>query len=310
MKILYLTDLNYFGTISSDYQMGLRPPMSWISALKPFHCPYSRIDEIPYNDFDITILSCLHENVDVLNINLEKIKNITKKILFQHDSDHRYFYKKNSLSRSYMLNYIISNVDAVLVHNDLDKQYYQSLFQKPCFIHEQLIFDTYSYLDIPQQKSGVILGGIDDRYGALDGLFLIYNIINEKIYCFGDFEPIPEVIKIENTWDYIEYNKILSKFKIALNLTPMAIGGSFPLQCAMVGVPCVGWDNSHTLKKCFPDLVAPYGDFESLRIILNKLNTEDDFYNKVASQARHIFLKEYNIEEYKKNMNLIFNSLN
>lgn len=308
MKILYLTDLGYMGPVTSDFQIGYRPPMSWISALKPFHCPYFKLDELKEDGFDITIISCLHENVDVFKINLDKIKNISKKILFQHDSDHRYFYQKNSLQRSYMLNYIISNVDGILVHNDLDKKYYETLFKKPCFIHEQLMLDIYPG-DSSLNKRGVILGGISDRYGALDGYTLITNSTDEEIYCFGNDENIPGIEFIPNVWDYVEYNNRLSNFKYAFNLTPFAIGGSFPLQCAMMKVPCLGWDNSNPLKTCFPEIVAPYGDFDSLREKFNHLIHDDNFYKHVVDYARDKFVNEFNINSYQTQMSDIFQSL-
>jgi len=305
MKILYLTDLGYMGPLNMEFQMGPRPPMSWIAALNSFHCPYPRLDELQEDNFDIAIIGCVHENVDIFKINLEKIKSISKKILFQHDSDHRYFYQKNSLQRSYMLNYIISNVDAILVHNDLDKKYYETLYKKSCFIHEQLILDVYNE-NSTVDKHGVILGGITDRYGALDGYTLITNSTDEEVYCFGAEENIPGINFIPNTWDYMEYNTKLSGFKYAFNLTPFAIGGSFPLQCAMMKVPCLGWDNSNPHKECFPDLVTPYGDFDSLREKFLHLINNKDFYNHTVNYARDKFLNAFNINLYQTNLNKIF----
>lgn len=310
MKILYLTDIGYMGPLTMDFQMGLRPPMSWISALNSFHCPYIKLNELQEDNFDIAIISCLHEKVDVFEINLEKIKNISKKILFQHDSDHRYFYQKNSLQRSYMLNYIISNVDAILAHNDLDKKYYETLYKKPCFIHEQLILDVYDE-SIPINKQGILLGagGMNDRYGTLDPYVFAINHTEEKIYCFGEEENIPGINFIPNVWDYIEYNKKLSSFKYAFNLTPSGLGGSFPLQCAMMKVPCLGWDTSNTFKTCFPDLVAPYGSFDILEEKFNNLMSDDEFYEYVVNYARQKFITYFNINEYKNNMINIFLSI-
>lgn len=311
MKILYLTDLNYIGYLDKDFQMGLRPPMSWISALKPFHCHYLRLNEIKDNNFDITILSCLKAGTDLISIDdLKLLKSVSKKILFQHESDHRSFYKENSLLRNYILNYIIFNIDGILVHNELDKKYYESLFNKPCFIHEQLIFDIYPNIPPPTNKSGILLGGIDDRYGNLDGYILCNTITNEKIHCFGKkTEDIPDLHYIDHIWDYVKYNQLLSNFKIGINVSPMAQGGSFPLQCAMVKVPCIGWDNCHTLKTCFPDLVVPYGDFTQLKNIINILINDIEYYNQIVEKGRSIFESQYSISQYKLNMQSIFDCL-
>jgi hypothetical protein len=209
-----------------------------------------------------------------------------------------------------MLNFIIINVDGILVHNDLDKKYYENLYQKPCFYHKQLLLDVYNQLDLPNKKENFILGGIEDRYGALDGYMLLQDYPSEKIYHFGNNTQIPNLNSISNDFDYIKYNQLLAKFKIAINLTPLAIGGSFPLQCAMVKTPCIGWNNSNPHKECFPDLVVDYGDFEGLRIILNKLITDIDFYNDVTNNARDMFVKEFSsVKDYKENMIKIFNQI-
>lgn len=311
MKILYLTDINYTG-ITTGFQMGPRPPMSWISGLDSYHCSYLNIDNIPYNNFDIAILGCIHENVDILSIDIiNKVKKISKKLLFQHDSDHRYFYKNNNVLRSYMLNFIIINVDGILTHNDLDKKYYENLYKKPCFHHKQLLLDVYNQLNLPNTKEGFLLGGTGDRYGALDGYMLLQDYPSEKIYCFDNTNTqIPDLNIIPNDFDYIKFNQHLAKFKIALNLTPLAIGGSFPLQCAMVKTPCIGWDNSNPHRECFPDLVVEYGDFEGLRVILDKLINDTEFYNHVADNARNIFVKNFSsVKGYKENMVEIFNQI-
>ena len=311
MKILYLTDLNYEG-ITKDFQMGPRPPMSWISGLESYHCSYTNLNKIPHNNFDIAILGCLHENVDLLNINIiDKVKKSAKKLLFQHDSDHRYFYRNNSLLRSYMLNFIIVNVDGILIHNDLDKKYYETLYKKPCFYHKQLLLDVYDRLKLPTEKNGFLLGGIEDRYGALDGYILLQDYTSHSIYHFSNNETqIPNLNLIPNNFDYLNFNQTLSQFKIALNLTPLAIGGSFPLQCAMVKTPCIGWNNSNPHKECFPDLVVDYGDFNGLRTILNKLLDDDEFYNYVIENARIKFIKNFSsLKEYKSNMIEIFNQI-
>jgi hypothetical protein len=311
MKILYLTDINYTG-ITAGFQMGPRPPMSWISGLGSYHCSYSNIDNIPYNDFDIAILGCIHENVDILNIDIiNKVKRISKKLLFQHDSDHRYFYRNNNIPRSYMLNFIIVNVDGILTHNDLDKKYYENLYRKPCFHHKQLLLDIYDQLNLPEIKKDFVLGGIGDRYGALDGYMLLQDYPSESIYHFGnDDTGVPGLNSIHSDFDYIKFNQLLTKFKVAFNLTPLAIGGSFPLQCAMVKTPCIGWNNSNPHKECFPDLVTDYGNFEGLRVILDKLINDIEFYNHVTNNARDIFIKNFSsITDYKENMIKIFNQI-
>ena len=308
MKILYVTDLNHIGP-TSGFQMGPRPPMSWISTLSSFHCNYENLDQVPAG-FDVAILGCIHGNVDVVGIDIiAKTRKVAKKLIFQHDGHHRLFYQHNDHLRNYMLQYIISNVDAILAHNELDKKYYESLYKKPTYIHRQLFLDVFPTIDVQNQKQGILLLSMGDKYGALDGYMLGLETSEKMFIPTAEDIQFPRLELIPVDFNYQTYSQKLSTFKLGINPTPLALGGSFPLQCAMVKTPCVGWNNSEPLTTCFPDLTAEYGDFDTLRNVIQKLLKEEDFYAEVVEKGRQIFLTEYSVETYLNQMSTIFNQV-
>jgi glycosyltransferase involved in cell wall biosynthesis len=325
MNILYITDVNYIGKFSEDFSFGYRPFMSWVAALDATHCSYYRLNELNINNkFDIAIVGSLNstllqDNIDLNILILEKIKPISKKIIVQQESYHRSFIH-DSIDTKKDINTLISyynflsQCDAILTHNDIDTQYFSNLLNKPCFLHPQLIIPIEDLFPPDFDKpNNFILSTSEmfrDKGGALDGYLLVKDF-NLPIYTFGDIKTnLPLLNSLPYNSDYREFNTALSKFKIGINTPFLPIGGSFPLQCAMVKVPCVGWDSGETIKNLFPDLVCEYPNFNKLKEIINRLLNDKEFYIDVVEKGYNLFLEKYSFESYYNQMSNILNQIN
>lgn len=325
MNILYLTDINYIGKFPKDFSMGYRPVMSWVAAMDMTHCCFYRVHELDVNtQFDIAIISGINSTllapteVNAIPIIFNQLKKVAKKIVFHQEAFHRSFiadtcvYNKseNQVIEWYKM---VSECDAILTHNDIDNEYFGSLFKKPSFVHPQLIIPV----DLDQQVNfdkpdNFIMAGFDpkkDKSGSLDGYILLKEFLH-PIYIFGGNYDLPNLKCLEYTPDYINFNVKLSEFKIGTNLSYFPIGGSFPLQCAMVKVPCIGWGNANPLKDCFPDLVSEYPDFNKLRSIIKKLLTEKEFYIDVTEKGYENFHEKYSYNSYVDQATEIFETIN
>ena len=77
----------------------------------------------------------------------------------------------------------------------------------------------------------------------------------------------------------------LSRFKYGVQLgTPSA--GTFNLNCAYLGIPCIGYNNVNTQIKCHPELSVDVGDIETARELAIKLKNDDNFYKKCSKNAK------------------------
>lgn len=325
MNILYITDVNYIGKFPEDFSFGYRPFMSWVPALDATHCSYYRLDELDVNNkFDIAIVGSLNSTLlqNGINLNtliLEKIKPISKKIVVQQESYHRSFIHDAIDTKkdvNVLINYyeFLSQCDAILTHNDIDTQYFSTLLNKPCFLHPQLIIpiENNSQPDFDKPNTFILSTSeiFRDKGGALDG-YLLAKDFNLPIYTFGETKSnLPLLHSIPYNSDYREFNNILSKFKIGINTPFLPVGGSFPLQCAMTKVPCVGWNNGNPIKDIFPDLVCDYPNFDGLRKIINKLLNDKEFYKDVTEKGYNLLLEKYSFDSYYNQMDFILNQIN
>ena len=125
------------------------------------------------------------------------IKKISKKIVFHQESYHRSFIHDAGVckkSNQEMINYyfdFLTQCDAFLVHNKIDAKYFSELYNKPTFVHPQLIIPTEEIpnlgFDKPNNFCLSSFGGLQDKGGSMDG-YLLTKDFNFPIYCFGEVD--------------------------------------------------------------------------------------------------------------------------
>ena len=302
MKLLWISDMGFEGYLPP--QKYNRPPLTWVHDLNAYHIHHTQVHKIK-EKFDVAIIASIHENIDVKLINLDLIKQTADKVGVQQESHHRNFLdKKQIIDSSYYL-FLYQNCDFILTHNDIDSQYFSSLFNKPCFHHPQLMdLDD----QICNKKDEIMLpGNLDPRYGNFDNYLigletgLPMNVV--KMHTYREEESYLEnIVHHHYEADYNKFNKIIGENKFALYLIPYPLGGSFPIQCGIMKTPCISWNTSTTSFDCYPDLSFEYGDFNSVRKGIESLN-DKDFLNEVNDKAYQIILDKYvNSGYYKKYM--------
>ena len=71
--------------------------------------------------------------------------------------------------------------------------------------------------------------------------------------------------------------------------------GTFALNCAYLGIPCIGYEGLDTQDICHPLTTVKLGDLEHAKELADKLKSVPGFY-KICSETA---LKRYN-KEYKE----------
>ena len=69
----------------------------------------------------------------------------------------------------------------------------------------------------------------------------------------------------------------LSTFKYAVHLMPTIAAGTFSLNCAYFGIPCIGNKKVDTQRLCHPELSVDVEDVEKART-LAKMLKEDPLF--------------------------------
>ena len=310
MKILYISDMGFEGYLpSGNYP---RPHLSWINALGAYHIHHTKVNTIQ-EKFDIAIVASLHENASAQIINLDDIRKIAKKVGVQQESHHRNYFTARGVIDSVFFISLYQNCDFILTHNEIDFKYFGSLFNKPTFHHPQLMdLDTSVY----DKKEEIILpGNLDFRYGNFDnylmGLETNLPINVSKMHTYREDEShLENLVHHPYEPDYIKFNKLIGTSKYSLYLIPYPLGGSFPIQCAMMKTPCLSWNTSETALELYPELSFEYGDFDSIRLKLKELIKNQSYVNELNDYAYKIVLDKYtNIDYYKTYMFDLLNKI-
>ena len=289
LKIAFFSEMGFTGKIPRTHN-NMRTEFAWMVALGADHVPIKHIDknQIEY-DLGILIMPkqiSSYAGVDIVS----RMKSICKVVSFMQEGP-SWFYQSLPISESiWFLNQMLS-VDVVFAHNDIDKQYYEGLLQKPTYINPTLmITDNVSTLS-DVNRSGVIMGGNLGRwYGGVDS-YMIASELDEQISApqMGRMEESELNIDDIHHLPYLEWVDWivkLNEFKYAVHLNPNTIAGTFNLNCAYLGIPCIGNVRSNTQRLCFPELSVDVTDLASARRLANKLKTDENFYNEVSETAR------------------------
>jgi hypothetical protein len=103
-----------------------------------------------------------------------------------------------------------------------------------------------------------------------------------------------------------EWMAVLSTFKYAVHMMPTVAAGTFALNCAYFGIPCIGNVNVDTQLLCHPSLSVEVNDLQSARDLAILLKEDVDFYNECSTMAKQryheIFTKELWLERIKEEL--------
>ena len=139
---------------------------------------------------------------------------------------------------------------------------------------------------------GVIIGGnwVKD-YGGFDSYQVALEITDDITAIttgrMKEEEKQMDINHLDWLW-WIDWMYELSKHKYGIQLGTAA-AGTFNLNCAYLGIPCVGYNNVNT-QRCHPDLSVDVGDVERAKILMKKLKEDTDFYSECSKTA----IQKYN----------------
>jgi hypothetical protein len=157
---------------------------------------------------------------------------------------------------------------------------------------------TESITPITEDKT--IIGGNFSRwYGGFQS-YMIATESNNPIYVqsshssrYGE-DQIPN-LNVLPRMIWIDWMKSLSSFKYAVHMMPTIAAGTFSLNCAYFGIPCIGNVDVDTQRICFPELSFRPENVNDARLAFKKLNEDENFYTKC---------KEYSNIKYKENFSI------
>ena len=312
MEIVWLTEMNFDGKIKRNHP-NMRTEYAWWVAQDATHHNILKLKQLPDNYCELGIIIIPKNVKNFMGFNIvNELKRVCKKYAFMQEGPSWYF-QSLPLNQSLWFFNIMINADFALAHNDKDKRYYEGLLEKKCFINPTLMIEdpiSNNLLTTIDNRKGTIIGGNLVRwYGGFNSL-IVANESGEKIYApqMGRMEKDEISLEEINHLPYMQWNEWitkLSQFKYAVHLNPNTIGGTFHLNCAYLGIPCIGNIDTNTQKLCFPDLSIEPNDIKKGKELVKKLRKNKEFYVYCSNQSKKLYKKYFHESVYKTIWNKI-----
>lgn len=323
MKIAFLTEMGFVGKISADHP-NMRTEFAWMHALDATHHNIHEYRNIAEYDhvFVIfpkgkTFLSAegsrlsYNETNPVSNLLdsdiIVDLKKTNKHVHYVQEGPH-WWYTDYEIADQINFYNMLSAADSIYAHNQSDVKYYQGLFpEKTINTIPTLMVETSIEHIKPQIHDKVIIGGNFARwYGGFES-FIIAQLFNVPIWgqtSHAMRENESHLINHLPRMFWTEWMLQLSSFKYAVHLMPTIAAGTFSLNCAYFGIPCIGNKSVDTQRICYPDLSIDVNDLEKARSLAIRLRDDDNFYTNCSIKAKENYNSYYNINTWKNKINL------
>ena len=312
MKIAFFSESNFDGKIPRDFE-NMRTEYAWYVGLDAVHHYVGNLPSMKDCMYDIGIIIIPKTKIeDLMQVDLIKqMKRVCKKVGTMQEGPHWYFQDYPLHQQIWFFNTLME-MDVIFAHNMIDVDYYKGLTGKQNVFQNKSLMITDSiepHIVNPDARDGVIIGGNMVRwYGGFDS-YIVAQEFGEDIYAPSMGRKIDNEEQMENLnhlpyMNWIDWVNNLSRFKYAVHLMPTHAAGTFALNCAYHGIPCIGYKGLDTQEICHPKLSVEIGDLGRAKQLSKHLKIDTDFYKECSETAKQRYY-EFSENHYIYTMNNI-----
>jgi len=301
MRVAFFSEMGT--TIGSYYPRNfpnMRTDVAWSVALNAtvlsLDCCLDINSQFQGN-FDLGIVIVPKKNPHLAFSCYEKNKHRCGKWATMQEANQTYWQNGTIFDQFQYINFL-NDCDIIFCHNEADKLYYKGLFpdKQVSILPSLMIEDAIPIMQLTskENRSGCMVGGNwTEWYSGQDSYFIAQEF-DEQIYAPSMGRKHAEETNIEGI-EYLPYMEWkqwiveLSKRKYAVHLMRTYAAGTFSLNCARLGIPCIGWDYLDTQRLCFPELSFKEGDMVSARKAAKHLKENPIFYNYCYAYAKKAY---------------------
>lgn len=324
-EIIFLSEMGFEGYIEKSHP-NMRTEFAWMNALHANHKNINLYNQVKNYDHVFLILpkGKLNLNAEGSEISnmlnpvsslyasnfIDVLKSNNKKVHYIQEGPNWWFNDYNIIDQFNFYN-ILSKCDSIFSHNEIDKKFYKGLFPNvEVNVIKTLMIEEWIKNIKPTKEDKVIIGG---NFARWYGGFQSYIVANEfecdkwiqESHAKRKNEPNIQDLNHLDRLVWVDWIKVLSTFKYAIHLMPTVAAGTFSLNCAYLGIPCIGNKEVDTQRLCHPNLSVSVDDVEKARILASKLKNDKEFYNECSEQSKKLYRKHYDLDIWKKEMNNI-----
>jgi len=307
MKVAFFTEGGYQGKVPKN-NPNMRTDMAWVHALDADHYPIYLIEQLPSNSYDlgIAILPKIKDKIRQLDV-AAQINRICKVSSVMQESNYFMWQDESIEDQIWYLN-TLSGVDFMFTHNNIDKEYYSGLLNKPCEKLPSVMITDFVKTNNKKIDAVAIGGNLVAAYRGIDS-YMVARELDLPIHAIssGRRKSNEESLGITHipwtTW--LGWMEQLSQFKYGVQF---GIGGagSFNLNCAYLGIPCIGLKELESQNLCFPDLSIGDVDLKKGKELILKLKNNQDFYNHCSKTAQENYTKYFAVDKFHTTVENIY----
>ena len=296
MKIAFFTEGTWTGKVPRD-NPNMRTEMAWMCTLQADH--YNIHGGIIQGEYDLAVCIIPKKNPQ---FDINRIRTHCKQVASMQEGPHWYF-QDYPLDQQIWFYNTLHEMDFLFVHNEIDKKYYQGLINKECRILPSLMIED-TLKDIPDNGGeGVMMGGnFCQWYGGFDSYIVAQQFgMDVTVPSMGrkiDGEEQMENLTHLSYLNWTNWIAELSKRKYAVHLMRTHAAGTFALNCAYLGIPCIGYEGLDTQMICHPDCTVEVGDLIKAKQIAEKLRIDEDFYLYCINTAKEKYKEHYHENKF------------
>ena len=298
MDVAFFTEMGMNGKIPRTHP-NMRTEFAWMVALNADHY---HLTQTPVKHYDLGIVINSKNNPELVDVSRYKTK--CSKVAVMQEGPFWYFQEYALANQVHYFNNLVA-ADIILAHNELDAEYFKGLtaHKDVRVLRSLMIEDPIGNITSPESRTGVMIGGnFKSWYGGFDS-FILANSVTDEIYSpmMGRRQEGEEQLGIKQL-PYMPWNEWiseLSKRKIGVHMMRTHAAGTFALNCAYLGIPCLGYEGLDTQRILHPELTVKDGDLNSARKLISKLHNDKDFYILCSKQAQSMYKEYYHENKFK-----------
>ena len=310
-NVAFFSESPFDGKITRDFE-NMRTEYAWYVGLNAVHHHVGHLPSMEDKMYDLGIIIIPKTNIEhLMQVNLiEQMKRVCKKIGYMQEGPYWYFQDYPMEQQIWFYNCLME-MDVIFGHNEADVDYFKGLTQKKHIYQNPtlMITDNIKPTTKPEDRNGVIIGGNMVRwYGGFDS-YIIAQEFDTDIYAPSMGRKIDREDEMDIThlpyMKWLDWMNNLSKYKYAVHLMPTYAAGTFALNCAYHGIPCIGYEGLDTQARCHPQLTVGMNNLKKARELANELKNDSSFYENASQTARNNFKMFFSEEEYKNKLGKI-----
>ena len=299
MRVAFFTEMGFTGKVPRTHT-NMRTEFAWMVAMDADHY---NLKQVPEQEYDLGIVINSKNHPDWVNV--EGLKAKCKQVGIMQEGPFWYFQDYPLANQVHYFNNLMA-ADIIFVHNEVDKDYYRGLTDHPDVrvLRSLMIEDPIGDITPAEERTGVMIGGnFKSWYGGFDS-FMLARSITDEVYSpqMGRRQEGEEQLGITQL-PYLEWNQWiteLSKRKIGIHMMRTHAAGTFALNCAYLGIPCIGYEGLDTQRILHPELTVKDGDLARAKELLQQLHNDEEFRNLCSKQAREAYQQYYTEDNFKK----------